>query len=406
MPLSRRAPQDLNFPLIDADALLNLRAFIKNCILPNLYRSNYDGPFYNTRIDPQNCPNSLQIRPESWRLLELIYSIPSQWTSLSLAWLDSHIPRTPVNSFATHIGHRIDARLTLRTEIPELYADKPGKISSQIAWVDLALVTATQVLHHSVPALREWAFVERRRGRGIDFDENIFAEFLWCRAQRDPRDNGNECKTTLIVAIQPHWVLEEPDIEQFVDCRAIWDACVQSKAHRFVLTNYKQWVFGGFSKSYKVGFVSPIYKHDSSSPTIVELLAYWIASSARLPGTCNLPKVLEPVIYSTVEIGRPSNALGCKVKSDVAWGQIDREVGLLQEVDSLEELDTESQWSDEGSMVSGFEPHDTDRHEIVEGWVNDQARDGRQGTYPYPVIKRSFPFVEPTLEEACGDWLI
>lgn len=84
MPLSRRAPQDLNFPLVDADALLNLRAFIKKCILPDLDHSDYDGPFYKTRIDPHKYPNSLQIRPESWRLLELIRSIPSQWSS---SWL-------------------------------------------------------------------------------------------------------------------------------------------------------------------------------------------------------------------------------------------------------------------------------------------------------------------------------
>ena len=80
----------------------------------------------------------------------------------------------------------------------------------------------------------------------------------------------------------------------------------------------------------------------------------------------------------------------------------------MREVDSLEEPDdTQSLWSDEGSMTSEFEPHDTDRHEIVEGWVKDQASDGRQErTYPNSVVKRSFHFPEPSLEEACGDWLI
>jgi len=37
----------------------------------------------------------------------------------------------------------------------------------------------------------------------------------------------------------------------------------------------------------------------------------------------------------------------------------------------------------------------------------DQASDGYQErTYPNPVLKRSFHFVEPTLDEVCGDWLI
>jgi hypothetical protein len=90
---------------------------------------------------------------------------------------------------------------------------------SQIAWVDLALVTATQIMHHSFPALRDWTFVERRPNRSIDFDEKIFAEFLWCRAQRHPQDN--EKKATLVVAIQPHWVLDEHDMDQFVSCTAV-----------------------------------------------------------------------------------------------------------------------------------------------------------------------------------------
>ena len=116
-------------------------------------------------------------------------------------------------------------------------------------------------------------------------------------------------------------------------------------------------------------------------------------------------KVLEPVMYGTVQIGRPNNALGCNVKSDVAWGQTNGDPDYL--LHSLEESDTQSQWSDEGSVTSEFEPRDTDRQEIVEGWVMDQASDGHQErSYPNPLVKRSFHFVEPMIEDLCGDWLI
>lgn len=90
---------------------------------------------------------------------------------------------------------------------------------SQIAWVDLALVTATRIIHHSIYALRDWAFVERRHGGPINFDEKIFAEFLWCQTQRHPQDN--ERKATLVVAIQPYWVLDENDMNLFVGCTAV-----------------------------------------------------------------------------------------------------------------------------------------------------------------------------------------
>ena len=90
---------------------------------------------------------------------------------------------------------------------------------SQIAWMNLALVTATQIIHRAFPALRDWTFVQRRHNRSIDFDEKIFAEFHWCRTRRHLQDN--EKKTTLVVAIQPHWVLDEHDINQFVSCTAV-----------------------------------------------------------------------------------------------------------------------------------------------------------------------------------------
>ena len=87
--------------------------------------------------------------------------------------------------------------------------------------MDLALVTATQIVHHSFPALRDWAFVERKHGRVIDFDEKIYAEFLWCRPQRHAQFEDSERKTTLVVAIQPHWVLDENDMNHFVGCTAV-----------------------------------------------------------------------------------------------------------------------------------------------------------------------------------------
>lgn len=56
-------------------------------------------------------------------------------------------------------------------------------------------------------------------------------------------------------------------------------------------------VFIDDSVGYRVAFVSPIYKYDNFSPTIVEFLTYWIASSARLPGTHKLPKVISLAMY-------------------------------------------------------------------------------------------------------------
>jgi hypothetical protein len=104
-----------------------------------------------------------------------------------------------------------DVLLITHTYIYTLY--------SQIAWMNLALVTSTQIMHRAFPALRDWTFVQRRHNRSIDFDEKIFAEFHWCRSRRHRQDI--EKKTTLVVVIQPHWVLDEHDMDQFVSCTAV-----------------------------------------------------------------------------------------------------------------------------------------------------------------------------------------
>jgi len=59
-------------------------------------------------------------------------------------------------------------------------------------------------------------------------------------------------------------------------------------------------------------------------------------------------------------------------------------------------------------VASEFEPCDTDRQEIVEGWVMDQASDGHQGKTLSKILCINVPFifVEPMIEDLCGDWLI
>ncbi|KAF8163279.1 hypothetical protein B0H34DRAFT_694779 [Crassisporium funariophilum] len=296
----------------------NLRSFMRGCTLPNL--DNCD-PRDFTRlleIDWYNkiYKNRLNVRSEPWRKLENIYKLPAFITgSVIPDWLNG-LPSGTLRRVIIDAKERPEARSNLAGILPEFWAHKPCVFNNVIPWMDLALVTATKVLHHSHPSTRDWAFVLCEGDRE---DLAIFRHFVWCPPIYQQRGFRGTRVGLLVVAIQPHWVLTDKDLEKFVNCKSfppfsmpgyafpsvlegpirvwakMWDTCVNAKAQYFVLSTYNQWVFGGFSEGYRTGFVSPIYKNDATSPTIIEYLSFWVATSMKLNNTYGLPKVGDEV---------------------------------------------------------------------------------------------------------------
>jgi hypothetical protein len=86
----------------------------------------------------------------------------------------------------------------------------------------------------------------------------------------------------------------------------LWDACVMQGCYYFVLTSYKNWVFGRFSESESIGepslfmtsfqsgrsigYISDVVPYNVKGPTIVERLIYWVGVAAD-PKTHFIPYV-------------------------------------------------------------------------------------------------------------------
>lgn len=77
----------------------------------------------------------------------------------------------------------------------------------------------------------------------------------------------------------------------------MWDQCFSNDCRWFVVSTYTHWVFGVFSNGemhvygkqtcmaytrmpdWMDVFVSPLYKHDSCNPTVLEIIAFWVISA-------------------------------------------------------------------------------------------------------------------------------
>ncbi|KAJ7740446.1 hypothetical protein DFH07DRAFT_965335 [Mycena maculata] len=155
-------------------------------------------------------------------------------------------------------------------------------------------------------------------------DRKVFQHFIWSYSGPGTSTAftplGNIPHHPLVIGFQPPWILSPKDMLEFTECRAfprldsehgsaaldgaerlwanVWDTCVVSKTRWFALTSYDQWVFGLFSEGrWTIGFVSRVYQFDACHPTVLEVLAFWVACAARLPGWQGLPKVDPQFIF-------------------------------------------------------------------------------------------------------------
>ncbi|KAF8959061.1 hypothetical protein BDZ97DRAFT_1423631 [Flammula alnicola] len=234
----------------------------------------------------------LTITNEPWRILENIRPLALK-EALVLTWLNSSIPVEPV--------HKIDMQDPPYT-LPQILSDKffsykRSDAEEMKSWLMLPVVTATRVMHTAFPQTTGWVFKAEEEETA---DSSWFQCARWTPRVHNPGPEEQPVPVRLVMAFQTPFVLNEQDMHAFSACTAfppynmgptnglpskyrlwakIWDTCYSNNCRWFVLTSYTQWVFGVFSKTMRTAFLSSIYKYDSTSPTILELLTYWIASS-------------------------------------------------------------------------------------------------------------------------------
>ncbi|KAF9005627.1 hypothetical protein BDQ17DRAFT_1469825 [Cyathus striatus] len=297
----------------------DLRSYLQCCALPEMIVDVRWIPDF--LLDGHKShKNHLSVQAEQWRRLETINPIEmtSKIESCIVSGLEAYIPQTAIDitEYEKETGERFSVPYPLNSR-PNEYLARPTDILRLMSWVDnLSLMTVQRTMHCVFPDTQDWSFQHDNKW---EVDSDIFSHFTW--ELRDPvllRDahiKREAKKKSVVIAVQPPWILSQMDMKQFSNCKSfppchvagnafpvaldskhrvwakIWDLCVQKESHWFVLTSYNQWVFGAFSPGWTTAFTTKVFNFDQKDPSIILHLAFWIASAMRLPGTCLLTKV-------------------------------------------------------------------------------------------------------------------
>ncbi|KAJ6453873.1 hypothetical protein C8R47DRAFT_242587 [Mycena vitilis] len=319
----------------------NLRTYFRRAALPQMLR---DPKAPDMPLSGQRSHHvTVQTAAQPWRQLTEVRGVEESWglslDEMATCWVDEKIPTESLGAedFDSDTGERFTVPCVPTFDIPDHSARRPTDIMRLIPWLDnLPLLTVQRTLHILFPKqTASWNFSL------VDGDENrdrkVYQHFLWSYSGAGRptifTPLGNISRYPLVVAFQPPWILSEQDMIEFSECRTfprfsttngrlaglearerlwakVWDTCVTNKTRWFVLTSYNHWVFGAFSEGWTMGFVSEVYPFNTCGPTILELLAFWVACAMRLPGWRDLPKVREPITAGPPRVPAPAARSG------------------------------------------------------------------------------------------------
>lgn len=183
-------------------------------------------------------------------------------------------------------------------------------------WVELIVMhTARTILRTAFPIMKNWT-LSSEESYHRDVDGELFRQIYMINrnSEATPEEYSNTLNP-MVVFVQAPWVLSPKDFELFTSRRTvgalkaepgrrdgllrsserlwgkIWDLCVNERCYWFAVTTYEEWAFGRFSDGWTTAFVSPPMSWDSTKPTILQCLTYWMMSSIGAEGTFNTPSV-------------------------------------------------------------------------------------------------------------------
>ncbi|KAI4527845.1 hypothetical protein K523DRAFT_320698 [Schizophyllum commune Tattone D] len=410
-------------PRVYARVMDNLRLYIRDAQLPDLVLDASAPPTALPPSGHKTHRNALSVRGERYRLLEHINGIDmeefvamvSQWNDEYMPaestgmedhdYINGESPTVPAPSF-THIGHA-----PLR---------RPSDLTRLLPWIDsLPLLTVQRIMHV--------LFYDETKGHTFqhgptDMDSAIWRYLLWAPALEiegiDGMENPNmmieRFRRSVLVAVQPPWILGEHDIKNFANLRhfppfrgvepqvgekaepsdleskqriwaKLWDTCVRNNTHWFVLTNYNQWVFGHFSSGWTTAFVSPVFNYDSETPTVMECLTFWLASASQAPSSRAIPKVPEPVRnWRTINFTESDIPFADPNGSESEWSGKDDDLG-----DAIE--------SASGILSTDSHEHAGRRAPIFR--MDDQVEDSVTKVNQWDYVRLQLTLKPPQVEE-------
>uniref|UniRef100_A0A0W0EXX7 Uncharacterized protein n=1 Tax=Moniliophthora roreri TaxID=221103 RepID=A0A0W0EXX7_MONRR len=395
----------------------NLQEYLQTAQLPEM-KLDHDAP----QMPPfghKSHLNDLAVRSESWRRLESIYTLDEFGINrVILSWISEYVPKDPLQDVDDRdpiTGERlaVPCPAAAKFEIPFIAERRPKDIHRIINWIDnFPLMTVQRTIHLLRPDYLQWEF-RLCNEANTSRDRGTFQHFLWSpppevlESLQQPELVKTQRKS-VVVAFQPPWVLSPQDMKTFASCRAfpthlapghmftinplkseeriwakLWDLCVTQQTPWFVLTSYNQWVFGMFSSGWTSALITGAYEWNSTCPTVIECLTFWLASAMGIATNIRYPKVPEPVNLTPPQVIQCRDAdIPDPAVSESEWSGKHSDVATSAHIDLLRP--PSPALSEKGLTEDVLAPvHHTNRQagiQIVRDWM-EATSSGRYNNY-------------------------
>ncbi|KAG9318457.1 hypothetical protein JVU11DRAFT_548 [Chiua virens] len=257
---------------------------------------------------------SLNVRPERYRKLRLVHTIKATlFSDIISDWAEEFVPcdSLGVNDEDERTGERLTIPCEPFCSITPLPLARAEDIERVFVWFDMfPLESIRRILNLLYPDSNSWKF--------LPCEEGPVLKTLTCSHVQTDRAKPTFTQHALCLFLMPPWVLPAKDLQEFARGQSfpdrsslnslsyeehntfqdkewlwskIWDTCISSDCPWFIVTTYTHWTFGVFSAGWSASFVSPIYAFDSYTPTILEVLAFWLISAMGYSGGFVVPEI-------------------------------------------------------------------------------------------------------------------
>ncbi|KAI9566451.1 hypothetical protein HD554DRAFT_1113745 [Boletus coccyginus] len=291
----------------------DLRCYIRGARLPVMaYRSPRGGS--------GSSHLALNIRPERYRTLRIVHTINAMlFSDIISDWVEEFVPckSLGVNDEDERTGERLTIPCEPFFSIVPLPLARAEDIERVFVWVDMfPLESIRRILNLLYVDSNSWKLLPCEEGP-------LLKTSTWSHTR------GDQGKTifsqhALCLFLMPPWVLSAKDLQEFARGQSfpdrtssesledkaqstlrgmewlwskVWDTCIHRNCRWFIVTTYTHWVFGVFSAGWTVSFVSPPYAFDSHTPTILEILVFWLVSAMGYPGGFVVPEIPYEVVH-------------------------------------------------------------------------------------------------------------
>ncbi|KAL4067602.1 hypothetical protein J3A83DRAFT_4096468 [Scleroderma citrinum] len=279
----------------------NLQCYLHEARLPDMHYS----PAVANKMEPLST--GLDVHPRRYRRLEVVHVIDTQLLyDMILDWTQNYIPSTSisVDDEDEKTGERFTVPCKPRFSVPSLPLGRVNDIDRVSLCMDnFPLESVQRTMHLLYPDYRSWRFAFCDESSA----EPYFRRFSWSQLGCTESGKRKQVNQMLTMLLFSPWTLSEEELQNFIRPQIewlwskvgaelqlelflcshvlkVWDVCFSNGCRWFVVSTYTHWVFGVFSTEWMEVFVSPLYKHDSCSPTILEVLGFWVVSAMECEG--------------------------------------------------------------------------------------------------------------------------